>query len=103
MAVRRRAGVELCTAFHLQRGGSGDCDAARQRPLGIDGVQLPAPAHPDRPRRVAPGATNLLQLVYEYGATAAVNNGNVTKQTITVPTVGQTPGFTAVQDYTYDR
>jgi len=35
-------------------------------------------------------------------ATAAVNNGNVTKQTITVPTVGQTPGFTAVQDYTYD-
>src|SRR5690606_3394156 len=31
-----------------------------------------------------------------------VNNGNVTKQTISVLTVGQTPGFTAVQDYTYD-
>src|SRR5690606_8820846 len=51
---------------------------------------------------VTPGATNLLKLDYVYGATAAVNNGNVTKQTITVPTVGQTPGFTAVQDYTYD-
>ena len=51
---------------------------------------------------VTPGATNLLKLDYEYGATAAVNNGNVTKQTITVPTVGQTPGFTAVQNYTYD-
>src|SRR5690606_303578 len=51
---------------------------------------------------VTPGATNLLQLAYEYGATVAVNNGNVTKQTITVPTVGQTPGFTAVQNYTYD-
>src|SRR5690606_11863810 len=51
---------------------------------------------------VTPGATNLLQLAYEYGATVAVNNGNVTKQTITVPTVGQTPGFSAVQDYTYD-
>jgi len=51
---------------------------------------------------VTPGATNLLKLDYEYGATAAVNNGNVTKQTITVPTVGQTLGFTAVQAYTYD-
>ena len=51
---------------------------------------------------VTPAATNLLKLDYEYGATAAVNNGNVTKQTITVPTVCQSPGFTAVQDYTYD-
>ncbi len=51
---------------------------------------------------VTPGATNLLKLDYEYGATAAVNNGNVTKQTITFPTVGQTPGFTAVKDQTYD-
>src|SRR5690606_33448082 len=48
------------------------------------------------------GATNLLKLDYEYGATAAVNNGNITKQTIIVPTIGQTPGFTAVQNYTYD-
>ncbi len=40
---------------------------------------------------VTPGATNLLKLDYEYGATAAVNNGNVTKQMITVPTVGQSP------------
>ena len=51
---------------------------------------------------MTPSATNLLKLDYVYGATAAVNNGNVTKQTITVPTVGQTPGFSAVQDYTYD-
>ncbi|QQS32776.1 MAG: RHS repeat-associated core domain-containing protein [Acidobacteriota bacterium] len=48
------------------------------------------------------GATNLLKLDYEYGATASVNNGNITKQTITVPTVGVNTGFTAVQDYTYD-
>ncbi|MFN6964850.1 MAG: hypothetical protein ACK4S4_13930 [Pyrinomonadaceae bacterium] len=33
--------------------------------------------------------TNLLKLDHEYGATAAVNNGNVTKQTITAPTVGE--------------
>ena len=51
---------------------------------------------------VTPGATNLLKLHYEYGATASVNNGNITKHTISVPTVGQTPGFAAVQDYTYD-
>src|SRR5690606_9249601 len=28
---------------------------------------------------VTPGATNLLKLDYDYGATAAVNNGNITK------------------------
>jgi hypothetical protein len=43
-----------------------------------------------------------LRLDYEYGATASVNNGNITKQTISVPTVGLNTGFTAVQDYTYD-
>ena len=42
----------------------------------------------------------LLKLNYDYGTTS--NNGNVLSQTITVPTVGQTPGFTAVQSYTYD-
>ncbi len=48
------------------------------------------------------GATsqNLLKLNYDYGSTA--NNGNVQSQTITVPTVGSNPGFTAVQNYTYD-
>jgi len=30
------------------------------------------------------------------------NNGNIAKQTITVPTVGQATGFTAVQTYSYD-
>ncbi|MFN6963476.1 MAG: RHS repeat domain-containing protein [Pyrinomonadaceae bacterium] len=63
-----------------------------------------------QPTRIALGttqvATNLLKLDYEYGAVAAVNNGNVTKQTITVPTVvkdGTTHnGFTAVQTYNYD-
>ena len=39
------------------------------------------------------------QARYEYGSTAAVNNGNVTKQTITVPGVAQP----FVQTYTYDE
>ena len=51
----------------------------------------------------AQNGTDLLKLNYEYGATAAVNNGNVTKQTIAVPTVGANTGFTAVQSYTYDE
>lgn len=42
---------------------------------------------------------NLLKLEYEYGATASVNNGNITKQTITVPDVAQP----FVQTYTYDE
>ena len=42
----------------------------------------------------------LLKLNYDYGTTN--NNGNILSQTITVPTVGQTPGFIAVQNYTYD-
>ena len=40
---------------------------------------------------VTQGATDLLDLDYEYGTTASVNNGNVTKQTITVPRTGQSP------------
>jgi RHS repeat-associated protein len=48
------------------------------------------------------GATNLLKLDYEYGTTASANNGNVTKQTITVPSVGSNNGFVAVQAYSYD-
>ncbi|MBK9438859.1 MAG: hypothetical protein IPN51_12925 [Chloracidobacterium sp.] len=39
-----------------------------------------------------------MKLDYEYGATAAVNNGNVTKQTITVP--GMT--YPLIQNYTHD-
>ncbi|MDI1241686.1 MAG: hypothetical protein PSX80_07170 [bacterium] len=42
---------------------------------------------------------NLLKLEYEYGATASVNNGNVTKQTIIVPGVAQP----FVQTYAYDE
>ena len=49
---------------------------------------------------VTQGATNLLKLDYSYGTTN--NNGNVVSQTITAPTIGQNPGFTAVQNYTYD-
>ncbi len=45
---------------------------------------------------------NLLKLSFEYGTTDAENNGNVTKQTITVPTIGTNQGFTATQNYTYD-
>ena len=45
------------------------------------------------------GATDILKLNYDYGSTQ--NNGNVQSQTITVPTVGSNPGFTAIQTYTY--
>ena len=45
---------------------------------------------------------NLLKLNFEYGATESENNGNVTKQTITVPTIGTNQGFVATQNYTYD-
>ncbi len=48
----------------------------------------------------SPTATNQLKLDFSYGTTA--NNGNVQSQSITVPTVGSNPGFTAVQNYTYD-
>jgi RHS repeat-associated protein len=58
-----------------------------------------------QPNRIALGtvrnATDVLRLDYSYGTT--VNNGNVLSQTITVPSVGSTPGFTAAQSYTYDN
>lgn len=41
---------------------------------------------------------NKLKLDYEYGATASVNNGNITKQKITVPGVAHP----FVQTYSYD-
>jgi len=47
-----------------------------------------------------PAIQDLLKLNYDYGTTD--NNGNVTSQTITVPTVGASVGFIAVQNYTYD-
>ena len=57
-----------------------------------------------QPTQIGLGASaasqNLLKLNYDYGTTD--NNGNVKSQTITVPTVGQNPGFTAVQNYSYD-
>ena len=46
------------------------------------------------------GATDKLKLDFSYGTTQ--NNGNVQSQTITVPTVGTTAGFTATQNYVYD-
>ncbi len=46
------------------------------------------------------GATNLLQLDFNYGSSQ--NNGNLMSQTITVPSVGTNAGFTAVQNYSYD-
>jgi RHS repeat-associated protein len=47
-------------------------------------------------------ATNqgLLKLNYDYGSTD--NNGNIKSQTIAVPTIGASQGFTAVQTYSYD-
>ncbi|MGB7069312.1 MAG: RHS repeat-associated core domain-containing protein [Pyrinomonadaceae bacterium] len=44
---------------------------------------------------------NLLKLNYGYG-TLTQNNGSVMSQTITVPTAGVNPGFTATQTYGYD-
>lgn len=66
-----------------------------------------------QPTQIALGtsqnATDLLKLNYEYGAlnlgtgqvTAGTNNGNIGKQTITVPTAGSN-GFTATQYYAFD-
>jgi len=46
---------------------------------------------------------NLLKLNYSYNTSGnADNNGNILSQTITVPAVGATQGFTATQTYTYD-
>lgn len=57
-----------------------------------------------QPEQIALGTTlngiDKLQLNFDYGSTN--NNGNVLSQQITVPTVGQAPGFTATQNYTYD-
>jgi len=65
-----------------------------------------------QPTRIALGkvqnATDLLKLDYTYGVVennqldTAKNNGNIQSQTITVPTVGSSNGFTAVQAYSYD-
>ncbi len=67
-----------------------------------------------QPTQIALGTvqngTDKLKLDYEYGALnlgtgatiAGTNNGNVSRQKITVPTVGQSPGFTAQQYYAYD-
>jgi RHS repeat-associated protein len=67
-----------------------------------------------QPTQIALGSlqngTDKLKLNYEYGALdvgtgqtiAGTNNGNVSKQTITVQTVGTTPGLVATQYYAYD-
>ncbi|MFN0279181.1 MAG: RHS repeat domain-containing protein [Pyrinomonadaceae bacterium] len=54
--------------------------------------------------------TNKLQLDYEYGKLAwngvvepGTNNGNVAKQKLSVQSEGQTTGFVAQQNYTYDE
>ncbi len=50
----------------------------------------------------------LLKIDYEYGSwegqtlNPQKNNGNLARQTITVPTIGSAAGFTAVQTYIYD-
>ncbi len=45
---------------------------------------------------------NLLKLEFGYG-NPTQDNGSIKEQKITVPTVGQTSGFTAVQTYAYDE
>ena len=62
-----------------------------------------------QPTRIALGttttATDVLKLDYAYdnGSNHAQNNGNVISQSITVPAVGQAPGFVAKQSFTYDE
>jgi RHS repeat-associated protein len=46
------------------------------------------------------GGAELLKIDYAYGTTD--NNGNLKSQTVTVPTIGTTQGFSAIQEYTYD-
>lgn len=52
--------------------------------------------------------TSLWKTNYEYGdwVSSSIdtqkNNGNLARQTITIPTIGAVSGFTAVQSYTYD-
>lgn len=52
--------------------------------------------------------TGLWKTEYEYGdwdngnLISQKNNGNLVRQTVTVPTIGGVSGFTAVQTYTYD-
>ncbi len=53
--------------------------------------------------------TGLWKTNYEYGEWNGTtvdplkNNGNLARQTITVPTIGTATGFTAVQTYNYDK
>lgn len=65
-----------------------------------------------QPTRVAlgltSGATDLLKLDYTYGhwegqtLNTQKNNGNIAQQELTVPTVGSSQGFYAMQLYSYD-
>jgi RHS repeat-associated protein len=60
-----------------------------------------------QPTQIGLGASatsqNTLKLNFTYNTpNQNDNNGNVLSQTITVPTVGATAGFTAIQTYTYD-
>lgn len=60
-----------------------------------------------QPTQIALGTTqaayDILKLNYTYNSSGQTdNNGNILTQTITVPTVGSDPGFSAVQTYTYD-
>jgi RHS repeat-associated protein len=54
------------------------------------------------------GATNLMKLEYIFGLwengvlNSQKNNGNVAQQIITTPSSGSTPGFEAIQKYSYD-
>jgi RHS repeat-associated protein len=57
-----------------------------------------------QPTQIALGTvqngTDRLKLNFDYGMSN--NNGNILSQTITVPTVGNNTGFTAIQIYNYD-
>jgi len=50
---------------------------------------------------VTSNTQNLLKLEFNHGSSTQ-NNGNLLEQKITVPDVGETNGFLAIQSYTYD-
>ncbi|MBK7706106.1 MAG: hypothetical protein IPJ30_10065 [Acidobacteria bacterium] len=99
--------MELREPFHLHRRRRGRIDATRQRTWEKTAFNSRL-----QPTQIGLGkvqnTTDLLQLDYTYGVVesstlnTAKNNGNIQSQTITVPNITGSNGFTAVQTYSYD-
>lgn len=89
-------------AVEKARLGNGIWESAQFDPKRIQVTQVGLGA--------SAGNTSFLKIDYEYGnlnlgtgaVIAGTNNGNLAKQTITVPGAGQSQGFSATQYYAYD-